>query len=88
MSAVGVLLWGLGLYHTCLLFAVCFSWLDFSELQVIDEIMRARNAFEISFTALLFVGSLSMLWYSFDRASKASKDTPYHKARRLIWYQE
>jgi hypothetical protein len=61
-TVFGILLWVLAIYHLCLLFAVCFAWLSFADLDVINELMNARNAIEFTFTAALFIGSLGTVW--------------------------
>ncbi|KAF2866047.1 hypothetical protein BDV95DRAFT_210808 [Massariosphaeria phaeospora] len=54
-------LWFLGIYHVCLRFALAISWLSFADIETINKIAKAKNAFEIAFTALEFVISLFAL---------------------------
>lgn len=54
-TVVAVLLLFLGAYQICLMFALSFAWLSFSDLDVINAIAKARSGFEIAFTALQFM---------------------------------
>lgn len=56
-AVVAVLLLFLGVYQICLMFALSFAWLSFSDLDVINAIAKARSGFEIAFTALAFVST-------------------------------
>jgi hypothetical protein len=52
------------IYHICLLFGLTFAWLQAADPQVIQLIAKARNAFEIVYMVLQFVGTLGMfLWF-------------------------
>ncbi len=42
------------IYHICLLFSLSLTWLSFADLEVINKVAKARNAFEIAYTALQF----------------------------------
>jgi hypothetical protein len=63
------LLWFLALYHLCLLFALCFAWLSFSDLDAINTIAKARSGFEVAFTSLQFVGTIWAVCWACDRLS-------------------
>jgi len=54
------LLWILGLYQVGLQFALCFAWLGFVDLDVINTIARARSGIEVGFAALYFTTFLVM----------------------------
>lgn len=67
----------LGLYHLCLLFALSFAWLSFSDLNVINAIAKARNGLEIAFTAFhLSCTICTVVWVAAleDRTSNISED--------------
>lgn len=51
-------LWLLGLYQICLNYALCFTWISLSDLQVIYAIAKARSAFDIAYTAYQFCFAL------------------------------
>ncbi|KAI9769804.1 MAG: hypothetical protein M1840_003798 [Geoglossum simile] len=55
----------LGLYHVCLLFGLSFAWLSFSDLGVINAIAKARNGFEIAFTASQFIATFGIIGEAF-----------------------
>ncbi|MCJ1343005.1 hypothetical protein MMC31_001194 [Peltigera leucophlebia] len=59
-AIVAVLLLFIGVYQICLMFALSFAWLSFSDLNVINAIAKARSGFEIAFTALAFVITLGI----------------------------
>ena len=54
------LLWILGLYQVGLQFALCFCWLAFVDLDIINTIARARSAYDVSYVALYFTTLLTM----------------------------
>jgi hypothetical protein len=54
-------LWALGLYKLGLQFALCFAWLDFVDIKIIDSIAAARSGFDVAFAALYFVTMLLMM---------------------------
>jgi len=49
------LLWLLGLYQVGLQFALCFAWLGFADLDVINTIARARSGIEVGFSTIYFI---------------------------------
>ena len=53
-ASVSGILTFLAFYHVCLNFALSFAWLAFSDLHAINSLAKARNAFEIAFTAFYF----------------------------------
>ena len=59
-TIIGCWLWFLALYHLCLQFALSFAWLSFADLGDINAIAEARNGFEITFTAVQFIFTLSI----------------------------
>lgn len=54
-AAVFALLVLLGVYQLCLLFALDFTWLGFADPGVINEISKDRSAFEVAFSAVMFI---------------------------------
>ena len=64
-NVVAILLIFLSVYHICLSFALTFAWLQAADPRVIQLIAKARNAFEISYMTIQFLGTGAMfLWYS------------------------
>ena len=47
----------LALYYLGLQFALCHTWLSFSDVWAINAIAKGRNGFEIAFTTLQFVAT-------------------------------
>jgi hypothetical protein len=59
-TMIAILFLFFSIYHICLLFGLTFVWLQATAPQVVQHIAKARNAFEISYMALQFVGTLAM----------------------------
>lgn len=76
-AVVAVLLLFLGVYQICLMFALSFVWLSFSDLDVINAIAKARSGFEIAFTALAFVSTCVIT----ARAETLKKNNICYKVR-------
>lgn len=55
------ILWALGLYKLGLQFALCFAWLDFVDVKILDSIAAARSGFDVAFAAFYFATMLLML---------------------------
>lgn len=53
-TTVACVLGTLALYHICLLWALTFAWLSFSDLSVINSIAKGARSFEVAFTSLQF----------------------------------
>ncbi|KAF2813599.1 uncharacterized protein BDZ99DRAFT_517848 [Mytilinidion resinicola] len=67
ISAVFAVLIFIGAYQICLLFSLAFTWLGFADLHAINDIAKARSAFEVTFSTFMFIGTLSILgiWAGF-----------------------
>jgi hypothetical protein len=82
-NCMACLLWALAVYHICLLFAVSFTWLSFSDLHVINAIAKARSGFEVAFTALqFFLTCLTALVACVNKYDRTDGDL-YYKVRAL-----
>jgi len=60
MKVIAILLWILGFYQICLLFALCFTWLSFADVHVINNVAVARSALDVAFTALQFCATMAL----------------------------
>jgi hypothetical protein len=82
-TIIAGLLCFLAFYHICLLFALSFAWLSFSDLHVINAIAKARNGFEIAFTALQFISTIWTASWALDIWSirLGCQQDPYQKVR-------
>jgi len=82
-NCMACLLWALAVYHICLLFALSFTWLSFSDLHVINAIAKARSGFEVAFTALqFFLTCLTAIVTGVNEYDHTYSD-PYYKVRAL-----
>ena len=76
-NLVAILLIFFSLYHICLSFALTFAWLQAADPSVIQLIAKARNAFEISYMTMQFLGTGAMFfWLEFICKEKYE---PYYK---------
>jgi len=66
----------LAVYQLCLLFALVFTWLGFADLGVIDEIAKARSAFEVTFCAVQFFITIfaTIIWNEESKTMFISKN--------------
>lgn len=81
-TVVAVLLLFVGLYQICLMFALSFAWLSFSDLNVIDAIAKARSGSEIAFTALEFVSTIVItFWAKIEFRAALEDGTNYYVVR-------
>lgn len=80
-TAIAGLLWFLAFYHICLLFALSFAWLSFSDLDAINSIAEARNGFEIAFTAIQFISTIWTAIWAWDIVVSHRMTNPYQKVR-------
>jgi hypothetical protein len=78
-AAVFALLVLLGVYQLCLLFALDFTWLGFADPGVINEISKDRIAFEVAFSAVMFVVviALAIVWDELYKARLISHTNHY-----------
>ncbi len=68
----GGLLWVLAFYQYCLLFALSFAWLSFSDLGVINAIAKGRSSFDVAFTAVQFCSTIGTVLWAALCAEKSS----------------
>jgi hypothetical protein len=80
-TVVAGLLWFLALYHLCLLFALCFAWLSFSDLNVINTIAKGASSFEIAFTAVQFTSTILTVLWAGRIANGPRENNPYKMVR-------
>jgi hypothetical protein len=84
-TILGGLLGFLALYQLCLQFALSLAWLSFADLGAINDIAKARNAFEIAFTTVQFVSTILTAFWSYDVAElNLGLDIKYKKVRESI----
>jgi hypothetical protein len=73
-----------GCYLICLKFAVCISWLSMNDVKIIESLAKAKNGFEIAFTALQFVlGIMAIMWA--DSATKYKPPMYQHEKERMCF---
>jgi len=75
-NLVAILLIFFSLYHICLSFALTFAWLQAADPSVIQLIAKARNAFEISYMTMQFLGTAAMMVW-LDLTYKENKQHYY-----------
>ena len=75
-NLVAILLIFFSVYHICLSFALTFAWLQAADPSVIQLIAKARNAFEISYMTMQFLGTAAMMVW-LDLTYKENKQHYY-----------
>jgi hypothetical protein len=84
ITIIAGLLWFLALYHLCLLFALSFAWLSFADLNVINAIAEARNGFEIAFTVVQFITTITAALRAGEIVDSQVRANPYKQVRSYI----
>lgn len=80
-TGVIVLLWFLALYQLCLLFALSFTWLSFSDLDTINAIAKARSGYEVAFAAVQFCSTIATVVWAWDMVEFSHSTSPYYEVR-------
>ncbi|KAF8862361.1 hypothetical protein BDZ45DRAFT_799177 [Acephala macrosclerotiorum] len=71
-------LWVLASIHIVLLIAVTGTWLGDVDLDKVNNIARARSAFEVTYMAVQFCAMLVMSIYACSRATERKTGCPYY----------
>lgn len=75
------ILWVLAIIHMVLLISVTGIWLGDVDADKVNNVARARSAFEVTYMAVQFCAMLVMSIYACSRATERQTGCPYYDVR-------